>query len=170
MSRINWIKKWIDEGLVNEGLLPEQIEILSDKDMYLCKDIGDTDSVIDMLIYEYHDYETWNDFNYSKLSVIKENYESCDRELKIAVSLKNWEFERDLINFLKDQEKSAVKKNKIETDFLYFEKLFYPNFEDIKIEIDSDGINYLSAPENVDKNELNSVIVNCSFSELKKII
>ena len=159
----NWVK---------EGILPSifeidesQVEKIDENRLVLFKDMSDDDSYKDVLIYQFHGSFKSEDFEYEKLLAKMTDAQLSQRD--VFVSFNSWEEERETIQKLKQKENSATKKNKIENYFALFNSVYFQDSDDITIQVEDDGINYLESPE---RNEnLSAIVVNCSLSEIKKL-
>ena len=160
------------DNWVNEGILPaiseideSQVKKIDENRLVLFKDMSDDDSYKDVLIYQFHGSFKSEDFEYEKLLL-----EMTDAQLSLRdvfVSFNSWEEERETIQKLKQKENSATKKNKIENDFALFNSVYFQDSDDITIQVEDDGINYLESPEQSEN--LSAMVVNCSLSEIKKL-
>ena len=159
----NWVK---------EGVLPSiseidesQVEKIDENRLVLFKDMSDDDSYKDVLIYQFHGSFKSEEFEYEKLLAKMTDAQLNQRD--VFVSFNSWEEERETIQKLKQKENSATKKNKIENDFALFNSVYFQDSDDITIQVEDDGINYLESPEQSEN--LSAMVVNCSLSEIKKL-
>ena len=159
----NWVK---------EGVLPSiseidesQVEKIDENRLVLFKDMSDDDSYKDVLIYQFHGSFKSEEFEYEKLLAKMTDAQLSQRD--VFVSFNSWEEEREAIQKLKQKENSATKKNKIENDFALFNSVYFQDSDDITIQVEDDGINYLESPEQSEN--LSAMVVNCSLSEIKKL-
>ena len=159
----NWVK---------EGVLPSiseidesQVEKIDENRLVLFKDMSDDDSYKDVLIYQFHGSFKSEEFEYEKLLAKMTDAQLNQRD--VFVSFNSWEEEREMIQKLKQKENSATKKNKIENDFALFNSVYFQDSDDITIQVEDDGINYLESPEQSEN--LSAMVVNCSLSEIKKL-
>lgn len=159
----NWVK---------EGVLPSiseidesQVEKIDENRLVLFKDMSDDDSYKDVLIYQFHGSFKSEEFEYEKLLAKMTDAQLSQRD--VFVSFNSWEEERETIQKLKQKENSATKKNKIENDFALFNSVYFQDSDDITIQVEDDGINYLESPEQSEN--LSAMVVNCSLSEIKKL-
>ncbi|MFS9124512.1 hypothetical protein [Streptococcus salivarius] len=159
----NWVK---------EGILPaiseideSQVKKIDENRLVLFKDMSDDDSYKDVLIYQFHGSFKSEDFEYEKLLTKMTDAKLSQRD--VFVSFNSWEEERETIQKLKQKENSATKKNKIENNFALFNSVYFQDSDDITIQVEDDGINYLESPEQSEN--LSAMVVNCSLSEIKKL-
>ena len=159
----NWVK---------EGILPaiseideSQVKKIDENRLVLFKDMSDDDSYKDVLIYQFHGSFKSEDFEYEKLLTKMTDAKLSQRD--VFVSFNSWDEERETIQKLKQKENSATKKNKIENNFALFNSVYFQDSDDITIQVEDDGINYLESPEQSEN--LSAMVVNCSLSEIKKL-
>lgn len=161
------IDNWVKEGVLPS--IPEidesQVEKIDENRLVLFKDMSDDDSYKDVLIYQFHGSFKSEDFEYEKLLTKMTDAKLSQRD--VFVSFNSWEEERETIQKLKQKENSATKKNKIENNFALFNSVYFQDSDDITIQVEDDGINYLESPEQSEN--LSAMVVNCSLSEIKKL-
>lgn len=164
-------EKWENVGVLetsfSSNLCDLDITECEEKQMVLVKDISVEDNFIDRLIYNYHGNYKKRDFLYKEL-IEKRDSHIGDNPLEIYVSFDSWEEERKVIDKLKSEERSVVKKNKIENNFSLFNSVYFSKSEIVELSVDSEGINYLDSPYVVNST-ISGKVINCSFAELKKL-
>lgn len=166
----NWSKIWEENGIIEKSYYANLDKTYNDA-MYLFKEISKGDSFLDILIYPFHSGYNNNAFQYNTLKDIMDSYKGNIHEnntLEIYISYDSWEHERKIVNDLKSKESNAIARNKIENDFGTFNSVYFSESNFIELKIDQDGINFLESPK-CPKNNISAVVVNCSFSELKKL-
>lgn len=165
----DWSKIWEENGIIENSYYANLDETVNDG-MYLFKEISKGDSFLDILIYPFHYGNNSKEFQYEILKEIIENSKKSENSntLEIYVSYDSWEHERKIVNDLKSKESNAIARNKIENDFGIFNSVYFSESNFIELKIDQDGINFLESPK-CPKNNISAVVVNCSFSELKKL-
>lgn len=166
MSDNNWLNLWINEDILDGVPEEEQVIKINNNNLVLFTDLSDDNGFKDILIYQFHKQFSREKFNYNELLDTIEHYKG-EKKLEVYVSFNNWEQERNVIQVLKAEAKSATKKNRIEKEFALFNSVYFSDTSEIKLKIENDGINYLDSPTNDD--DLFGKVVNCSFSELKKL-
>lgn len=161
------IDNWVKEGILPaiSEIEESQVKKIDENRLVLFKDMSDDDSYKDVLIYQFHGSFKSEDFEYEKLLVEMTDAQLSQRD--VFVSFNSWEEERETIQKLKQRENSATKKNKIENNFALFNSVYFQDSDDITIQVEDDGINYLESPEQSEN--LSAMVVNCSLSEIKKL-
>jgi hypothetical protein len=169
---IDWIKNWEKVGIVG-SYSNQQVQKLDGNKMILLKDMSDEDSFVDKLIYQYHDKYNDGNFQYQEIKAFLERYltEESNNTLQIYISYDNWEQERNVVETLKSKEKSGIKKNRIENDFALFNSVYFSEVDNVTLEVEQEGINYLTSPSSgfATEEEITGTVINCSFLELKKL-
>lgn len=166
----DWSKIWEENGIIEKSYYANLDKTFNDA-MYLFKEISKGDSFLDILIYPFHSDYNNNGFQYNTLKDIMDSYKGNIHEnntLEIYISFDSWEDERKIVNNLKSSERNAIARNKIENDFGTFHSVYFSKSNFIELKIDQDGINFLESPK-CPENNISAVVVNCSFSELKKL-
>lgn len=165
----DWSKIWEENGIIENSYYANLDETVNDG-MYLFKEISKGDSFLDILIYPFHHGNNSKEFQYEILKEKMENSKKSENSntLEIYVSYDSWEHERKIVNDLKSKESNAIARNKIENDFGIFNSVYFSESNFIELKIDQDGINFLESPK-CPENNISAVVVNCSFSELKKL-
>lgn len=161
----------IEEGLIdNNPLSTEKIEHI-DENLYLIRDKSTNDGFVDILVcLRYEKYKKIESDFYSKI-VNQQSYNEENKDksniLDIYMVYDNWESERDDIQSL-IKDKRIMEKKRIEDNFASFNSIYVDN-QKIELIVEGEGINYLTSPEDIEKDELSGIVVNCSFFELKKL-
>lgn len=170
---LNWTSLWINQGILKEEFFDRThlVENIDGEKIVLIRDISANDSFEDILIYQFHGEYHSEDFKYEELIAKLDDYEQdCNKnDLRIFVSFDSWEMERSVIQKLMSNEKTAIKKNKIEDNFSKFNTIYFSDSDKITLKVDGDGVNFLTSPELTYSGELDGVVVNCSLFELKKL-
>ncbi|MFX3643689.1 hypothetical protein ACJBPR_00490 [Streptococcus suis] len=168
---IDWIKNWEKVGVVG-SYSNQQVQKLDGNKMILLKDMSDDDSFVDKLIYQYHDEYNDGNFQYQKIKeFLEEHPKNSNNPLEIYISYDNWEQERNVVEALKTKEKSGIQKNRIENDFAVFNSIYFSEVSNVTLNVEQEGINYLTSPScvSVEEEEITGTVINCSFLELKKL-
>ena len=165
----DWSKIWEENGIIEKSYYANLDKNFNDA-MYLFKEISKGDSFLDILIYPFHSGNNSKEFQYEILKEKMENSKKLKNSntLEIYVSYDSWEHERKIVNDLKSKESNAIARNKIENDFGIFNSVYFSESNFIELKLDQDGINFLESPK-CPQDNISAVVVNCSFSELKKL-
>lgn len=169
----------IDSAWITDRNQIEHIVIKDDSNnqLMLIKEYSEDDSFVDKLFCRYPEisdedkkYEWYSEIYIKIKEKVEEYSKNADANILQVYNLfDNWEKEREVIEVLKSKEKSGVKKNKIERDFALFNTVYFSSSEKITLNVEHEGVNFLKSPELSDETELSGIVINCSFSELKKL-
>lgn len=170
VEKVDYLKDWVDKGILDDSCYDAEIEVFEDKRFVFIQDLEEEDSLTDVLIYRFHDCNESESFDYKalrdKISYCKKN---AKNPFQTYISFCSWEFERVVIMDLKENARTLKNKNAIEKTFEEVHSVYFPEDNYIEIQVEGDGVNYLQSPNYSDKGELQGVVVNCPLLELKKL-